>query len=174
MTDLASIARAPWTDGVDSTGLWTYSGPYGLGRVSHRNDRLWGTIVLARKALIAKAVVWHAAAIADGWNSRPTYSHEPEEQAFTLSREGFLVQGLARPCTSDTVGSGQLTCWGPDGLSIPVGEIYDWPAIQAGLTTCENCGTTGVETFRAAFVNRGCADCLPAMKAALETPGWNA
>lgn len=165
--------RGPWTDGINSKGLWTYTGgPSVFDRVAHRNDALWEQIVEARKLLITKALAWRESAMRDGWNSRPTYPSEPESQAFTLSREGYKVHGLARPETKDTVGSGQITCWGPDGLQIAVGESYDWPAIKAGMRTCAYCHKSGVKTERVGFAGRCCAECLPAMRAAIETPGW--
>lgn len=167
--------RAPWTDGIDRNRerLWTYSGgPSHFDRVSHRNDAMWAQVVEARKLLIEKALAWRDAAICDGWNSRPTYDHEPENKAFTLSRDGYKVLGLARPETKYTVGSGQITCWGPDNLQISVGETYDWGAIQAGMTICAYCHKTDVKTERVGFAGRCCAECLPAMRAAIERPGW--
>ena len=168
--------RAPWTDGIDSKGLWktVQTGPSFLfDRKSTRNDAMWAQIVEARKLLIQHALAWRQAALADGWTSRPTYpDHEAEETAFTLQRLGFIVQGLARPATSDTVGSGQIRCWGPDGLAVEVGETYDWKAIGLGLSTCGYCKASPVETFRVGFAGRCCAICLPDMKRAIEVPGW--
>lgn len=172
------IKRTAWDDGIGNKGLWTtvQTGPSFLfDRRSTRNDVMWSEIVEARKLLIAKALAWRAAAQADGWRSAPTYpGNEAEERAFSLTRDGFTVQGLARHATQHEVGSGQISCWGPDGLHIPVGETYDWKAIQAGVTTCLNCHTENVATFRVGFAGRYCFVCLPAMRAAIETPGWNA
>ncbi|HCE07501.1 MAG TPA: hypothetical protein DEQ40_02660 [Oxalobacteraceae bacterium] len=169
--------RQPWEDGIGNKGLWTtvQTGPsFLLDRVSHRNDALWAQIVEARKLLIEKALAWRAAALRDGWSSHPTYQCEPEQRAFSLNRNGFHVQGLARPSTKDTGGSGEITCWGPDGLHIAVGEIYDWAAIRAGMTTCAYCHKIGVPTERVGFAGRCCAGCLPDMRKVIETPGWTA
>ncbi|WP_298800045.1 hypothetical protein [uncultured Devosia sp.] len=169
--------RAPWTDGIGNEGLWTtlQTGPsFLLDRKSTRNDAMWDRIVEVRKLLIEKALAWRESAIRDGWASRPTYGHEPEHQAFSLDRAGFHVSGLARPATEDTVGSGHIECWGPDGLHIAVAETYDWPAILDGVTTCGYCHKTGVDTKRVGFAGRCCASCLPDMRKAIETPGWDA
>jgi hypothetical protein len=164
--------RKPWTDGIDSKRLWTYTPGDRFTRKSIRNDALWGAIVLARKELIAKALAWREAAMADGWSSQPTYEHESELTAFRLVRDRFQVQGLARPETKDTVGSGEISCWGPDGLHVPVGETYDWPAILRAVETCQYCKAHPVKTERVGFAGRCCAACLPDMRRRIETPGW--
>ena len=126
----------------------------------------------ARKVLIAKALAWREAAIADGCDSRPTYQHEDEMTAFRLTRDGFIIQGLARPEDELSVGSGEINCWGPDGLHIPVGETYDWESIQRAVSTCGYCGDHPVKTERVGFAGRCCAKCLPEMRTRIETPGW--
>ena len=170
MTD--TLERAPWKDGIGNTGLWTYSTADRFTRKAIRNDRLWDKIVEARRSLIAAALAWREAAIADGWESRPTYQHEDELSAFRLTREGFVIQGLARPATATTVGSGELSGWGPDGLHIPVGETYDWNALKLAVETCGYCARYPVKTARVGFAGRSCEECLPTMRARIETPGW--
>lgn len=164
--------RKPWKDGIDSTGLWTYSSGDRFTRKSIRNDALWGKIVEARKPLIAAALAWREAAIADGWTSKPTYGHESELTAFTLERDGFKIQGIARPCEPGTVGSAELSCWGPDRLAIPVGETYDWEAIKSAVETCGYCSAHPVKTKRVGFAGRCCDACYPEMQRRIETPGW--
>jgi hypothetical protein len=164
--------RKPWNDGIESAGLWTYSSTDRFTRKPIRNDQLWNKIVEARKSLIAAALAWREAAISDGWESRPTYQHEDEISAFRLTREGFIIQGLARPATKDTVGSGELSGWGPDGLHIPVGEIYDWEALNRAVYTCGYCQKNTVKTSRIGFAGRCCEECLPTMRTRIETPGW--
>lgn len=164
--------RAPWKDGIGNDGLWTYSGGDRFDRKSIRNDELWFRIVEARKVLIAAALAWREAAMADGWESRPTYQHEDELTAFRLTRDGFVVQGLARPTTGEFVGTGEIHCWGPDGLHIPAGEIYDWAELQRAVKTCGYCGAHPVWPVRVGFAGRCCPACLPAMRKAIETPGW--
>jgi hypothetical protein len=164
--------REPWKDGIGNDGLWTYSSNDRFTRKPIRNDRLWEKIVEARKALIAAALAWREAAIADGWESRPTYQQEDEMTAFRLTRDGFIIQGLARPESELSVGSGELSGWGPDGLHIPVGEIYDWNALKTAVETCGYCGAHPVKTERVGFAGRCCEACLPAMRERIETPGW--
>jgi hypothetical protein len=166
------VERKPWKDGIDSAGLWTYSSADRFTRKSIRNDALWERIVEAREFLIARAIVWRERAIADGWTSRPTYEHESELTAFTLERDGYKVQGIARPTAPESMGHAEISCWGPDRLHIPVGETYDWNAIQRAVETCGYCGTYPVKTERVGFAGRCCAACLPKMRAAIETPGW--
>lgn len=169
------MERQPWEDGIDlrAIPIWTYSGPYCIGRVSHRNNARWAEVVEARKILIAKALAWRDAAVADGWSSAATYpSSEDELRAFSLFRDSFHVQGLARPETKYTVGSGSISCWGPDRLTIPAGETYDWPALQAAVRTCTHCHKSDVPTHRVGFAGRVCAECLPEQRCAIETPGW--
>lgn len=166
------IERKPWTDGIDSKSLWTYSGPDRFTRKAIRNDALWNEIVETRKGLIAKALAWREAAMADGWESRPTYQHEDEIMAFRLTRDGFVVQGLARPETELSVGVGEINCWGPDGLHIPTGEDYDWKSLNKAIETCGYCGAHPVKTERVGFAGRCCVECLPEMRRRIETPGW--
>lgn len=161
------IVTAPWADGIDSKGLWTYTPGDRFTRKPIRNDALWDRIATARKKLIAKALAWREAAMADGWQSAPTYSHEDELRAFRLTRDGFVVQGLARPADDKTLGVGEISCWGPDGMSIPAGEFYDWAAIKAGIETCHYCGAHPVKTERVAFAGRACAECGPKERAKL-------
>lgn len=168
----AITERKPWKDGIDSTELWTYSSTDRFTRKAIRNDALWDKIAGARESIIAAALAWREAAIADGWTSRPTYDHENELTAFTLERDGFKVQGLARPSQPESMGHGEISCWGSDGLHIPVGEVYDWDAIQRAVETCGYCGTHPVKTERVGFAGRCCAACLPTMRARIETSGW--
>ena len=170
MTD--ALDRAPWKDGIKTDGLWTYSSGDRFTRKPIRNDRLWGEIVEARKVLIAKALAWREAAMADGWESRPIYQHEDELTAFRLTRDGFVVQGLARPEGELSVGSGEIHCWGPDGLHIPVGEVYDWGNLNRAVETCGYCSAHPVKTTRVGFAGRCCEACLPRMRKQIETPGW--
>lgn len=167
-----SQERIPWKDGIDGTGLWTYSGGDRFTRKPIRNGALWETIVEARKTLITKALAWRGAAIADGWESRPIYQHEDELTAFRLTRGGFVILGLARPETEHSVGSGELSGWGPDGLHIPVSETYDWSALMRAAETCGYCDAHPTKTKRVGFAGRCCDACYPEMQKRIETPGW--
>ncbi len=99
-----------------------------------------------KEAEFAAVAAWRDAAVADGWDRRPTYI-----MPFVAS----------------------ISLWGPDGLAITPPATYDWPAIQAGATTCRACKKVGVKTVRYSFAGRCCEACLPAMRAAHEKPGWN-
>ena len=160
------MTETAWKDGIDNSKLWTYSGPK-FQRKSHRNEKLWAEIAAARRLLIAKAIAWREAAIADGWQCRPTYDHEPMEQAFRMTKDGFIVLGLARPETHEACGSGEISAWGPDGMHIPAGETYDWPALKRAVETCQYCGAFPCKTERVAFAGRACEECGPKQRAAL-------
>lgn len=156
--------RRPWTDGIGVNGLWSKR---------QRNEKPWEQISKARVELILKAIAWREAALADGWTIEPTYQqHEPMETAFKMHRDGFLVQGLARPPSATMLGTGEIHCWGPDGLAIHAGEIYDFAALQADLRICHNCAKADVDTMRYSFAGRCCAECLPEMRRVHEQPGW--
>lgn len=163
--------QKPWTDGIDTKGLWTYTEGDRWTRKPIRNDALWERIVEARKLLIQKALAWREDAMADGWQSAPTYSHEPEATAFRLTKDGWIAQGLARPAADDSVGAGTISCWAPDGMHVPTTEIYDWWRLERAAKTCEFCHAFPVETKRVAFVNRACLTCEPIESAKLE-PNW--
>ena len=127
----------------------------------HSPKLSWEQRRAERLPFVEKAKAWRLAAIADGWTSEPTYlGHEPEEHAFRLRKNGFQVQGLARP-GSDLLPTGKIYCWGPDGLTIRVGETYDWSAIQAGVETCMYCDAHPVKTRRVGFAGRACETCAP-------------
>ena len=121
----------------------------------------------------------------DGWQLSATYDTEPADSAITANREGFTVSMLSRdyekmkelfPWMKNSQPKRRYECsisiWGPDGMCIKTPASYDWSAIKAGITTCHHCGKTGVETMRYGFASRACADCLPALKAEHEKPGW--
>jgi hypothetical protein len=117
------------------------------------------------------------AAIADGWEIKPTYgAHEGQDSAASLTRDGYKMIILTRDKTSENrkwkyVAS--IDIWGPDGISIATPELYDFDAIKHGVTTCPVCGATGVKTVRVAFANRACEACAPELRKKLERPGWN-
>ncbi len=120
---------------------------------------------------IAAAHAWREAAIADGWSARPTYEEwEPLESAARLTRDGFTVQMLTRQNGDSYTVS--IHVWGPDGLAIKPPDEYSYPAIVAGVRTCNACDASDVETFAYSFAGRACAACLPAMREQHEKPGW--
>lgn len=130
-------------------------------------------------AAVAWAKAYRVAALADGWTSEPLSRHEDEERWSRLTRDGFTMQVVARSPQAATAHQmeqrkpwGKVSIWGPDGLAIAPPPTYSWPAISAGLRTCEACGTADVETQRFSFAGRCCAACLPVMRAKYEKPGW--
>lgn len=114
-------------------------------------------------------VAWRDAAIADGWEHRPTYgTHESEDRACKLTKDRFVVQVLTR--THEKAKrryEAQVSAWGPDGLAIRVPDIYDWHAIQSAVMRCNYCGACPVETSRVAFAGRACGTCGPQERAKL-------
>lgn len=122
---------------------------------------------------VAAANQWRLDAEADGWKFKPTYGHEPVEHAFRALREGYVIQGLARP-GDDFLPRGSINMWCPEGIDIsPIPIIYPgFDAIKALRNRCPVCGAEGVDTVRVAFANRACNNCAPALRRELETPGW--
>ena len=164
----------PWKDSGVS-GLWQTVGYDDFGRPKQvRNEKLHIRLTFERVRNRVLCEQWRNAAVADGWSIEPTYEHEPQEHAFRLRRDGFVVQGLARPIPGPhgTTPAPQISIWGPDGLAIDPPETYDIEKIRRGAETCGSCGAYPVKTERVAFVNRCCAACAPDQRARLETPGW--
>lgn len=125
---------------------------------------------------VAAADQFRRDAEADGWKFSPTYSTEPVEQAFRGIRDGFVIQGIARPRHDNhMLPEGHIHAWGPDGISLnPLPLVYPgFDALKALVRHCPECGADDVETTRVAFANRACADCAPSLREKLERPGWN-
>ena len=125
------------------------------------------------------AAAYRLAAVADGWESEPLYQNEPEEHAAKLrSAAGFVMHVIARSPddrpehVTRRAPEGGVHVWGPDGLAVRVGRTYSREEIDAGLTTCNNCGARAVRTFRYSFAGRACAACLPEMRRLHERRGW--
>jgi hypothetical protein len=120
------------------------------------------------------AIAFREAAIADGWDAKPTYgASEPMESACTLEREGFKCSVLARvkPPGRYKYEAG-VSIWGPDRLCIRAPKVYDWAIISGSLRKCGYCHATDVETERVGFAGRCCQACLPRVQKQVETPGW--
>jgi hypothetical protein len=127
------------------------------------------------------------AAIADRWSHKATYDSEPEERASHLYREGFVMSVLTRSRENEVLNpargiystshgkwryEAQVHIWGPDGMAIDSGPVYDWGKLTAGLRHCPECGADDVDTQLVGFANRVCADCAPALRKKIEKPGW--
>jgi len=112
------------------------------------------------------------AAASDGWSIKPTYS-EPVECAASLERDGFSMLIIARENGGEKFKyQAQVNIWGPDRLAIAAPKEYSWAKILGALSHCNVCDKDGVEIHRYSFAGRCCADCLPAMRAKHERPGW--
>lgn len=137
-----------------------------------RNLVAWAELIEVRDHNRMVVRAWRDAAIADGWTLEAMFpGHEDVDRAFKLWRDGFHVSGINRPA-GDLLPQAQLNAWGPDGLCLLIPIPYDWERLKTGLRRCNNCGAEDVETQRYGFAGRCCADCLPAMRAEHERPGW--
>lgn len=153
------------------------------GRRSIRIMPVWEAIERERDKARAVAITWREAAIADGWVLTPTYQHEPAESHGTIqigTRIGtFKGHVMTRPNKRGenehdwSLGSGEVTIWGSDGLQIRVPLVYPGiEAIIAATRECFNCGAKDVDTQRYSFAGRCCAKCRPEMQRIHEQPGW--
>lgn len=172
---MTSLSETPthWPWPISIAGLWK---PNPLGGRSILNVEAFNAEKASRLPSIAAALAWRDAAVADGWDVRPTYQHEDVDSAFTLERAGWKVSGLARRGAENEppLGGGEITVWAPDGLQIKVPIVYPGIAELDRMTRwCEHCGREDVHTRRVGFAGRVCDDCHPAVQAAVETPGWN-
>jgi hypothetical protein len=120
------------------------------------------------EAQAREVAAWRDAAVADGWTIQPTYEREPVERAFRLRRDGWVASGLLRPNTGKWKWCAKVDVWGPDGLRVPLpGPVYDWPALQAAVRSCEHCGAADIEPHRYSFAGRACETCAKRLEAAL-------
>lgn len=162
----------PWSDeGVE--GLWKR----GPGGASVRDEAKHNRLTQQRERNRLLCVEWREAAEADGWVFHPTYGdHEPVEHAFRGEREGFVIQGIARP--ERDVGRNRygpeasIHIWGPDGLAIKPPLTYDMDAIRRGARICGYCGQESDDTRRVGFAGRVCPTCDPKVRPSIEYPGW--
>jgi hypothetical protein len=117
---------------------------------------------------------WRIAAEADGWTVAPTYGHEPIEQAWVATREGFKAMGIARPLGAfgSKLPVAKLDLWAPDGLIVLPMPVYDWDEIKRRAEQCMTCGSGPTRTFRVGFVERHCGICVDAARRSVERPGW--
>lgn len=108
-------------------------------------------------------IAWRDAAVADGWDHKPTYSSEAEERAATLNREGYVAHILtrSRSHTGKWLAEAKVSVWGPDGLAIRVPTVYDWSQIKSAVEKCHYCGAQPVKTKRVGFAGRACITCAP-------------
>lgn len=136
---------------------------------------LWEKIAENRKKYLPIVHGWREALEADGWSIEKTYGHEPVEHAWSAKKDGFSVQGLARPISNEDgkVCSPEIHIWGPDGLAIAVPDEYTMQGLIERLRWCSFCPAKNVGTVRVAFANRVCESCLPEARKKYEFYGWN-
>ena len=119
---------------------------------------------------------WFNSAVKDGWVVSEVYpGHEGVETAAYLDRDGFKVMLMRRKEFGQSVQTyGELSIWGPDGLTIPTTPTYDFEAMKKAITSCPHCKAEGVKTSRINFAGRACEKCKsdPAFMAKAEPPGW--
>jgi hypothetical protein len=118
------------------------------------------------------AIAFRDAAVHDGWSIRPTYQSLPVESAATLEKDDFTMQILTLENAGKFKCRASIYIWAPDRLQITPPETYDWKAITAGQSTCNQCGATAIETKRFSFAGRACKPCLPGMREKTEYDGW--
>jgi hypothetical protein len=129
----------------------------------------------SREAEYEDTVNFRNDAIRDGWSIEPTYAGESENRSCTMKRDGYTMMIITRDSGDETnayrYGS-SVAIWGADGLGIEPSFPYNFKTIVDGTKKCDFCHATVEKTFRVAFANRSCKDCLPAAKAKLERAGW--
>ena len=176
------------------------------GKISVRNEERWHVLGAERDIARLIAAAWCANALTDGWTISPTYANEDIDQSATLklfhSPQGlFKAQIITRQnkFTGETwsLGAGEVNCYGPDELTIPVPLEYPGQQyFRDALVTCPHCHTgpnrsyfndaadiddkprkwaaarDPVATKRYSFAGRACEACLPELKRKHEKPGW--
>ena len=150
---------------TDTRGLWQ-------GR--ELNETVHKRLIGERARAVELATAWRLAAEADGWVFEQTYWHAPLEQSFKSLRDGFAIRGLARPSKENSLGSSEISMWGPDGLRVVVPLVYPgMPFFVAACRHCLYCGATDVETVGYSFAGRCCEGCSLEMQRIYEYEGWN-
>src|SRR5580692_4339081 len=141
---------------------------YQAGQFGFTNDP---DLFIAVQQFIADAVV-------DGWAIEPTYRNsESIEQAARLTRDGFVIHTINRSAANGEkprrwLSESMVHIWGPDGLEISTPSQYEFEEIKNGLQKCSECKRIGVKTERVGFAGRCCIECLPKLRAQIETPRW--
>lgn len=121
------------------------------------------------------AVDFRNAAVADGWDIKPTYDeHESVESHATLAKEGFIchVKARVKKPGSTWKYEAEVSIWGPDRLAIIPPKIYNWDEIKANVNQCMVCKTKELVTYQVGFAGRVCEFCLPDARKKYEFPGW--
>jgi hypothetical protein len=157
----------------DFSQPWSDKGVAGLWKNSVRDEAKFQRLVELRTENLRLCNEWRQAAEADGWQFTPTYQHEPVEHAFRGNREGFSIQGIARPNGPGKTPEASIHIWGPDGLAIKPPLCYNMDKIRAGARRCGYCSAEDVDTVRVGFAGRCCLTCEPTIRPHIETPGWN-
>lgn len=138
---------------------------------TNEEDQLWA------------AEQWRNSAVADGWLASPMYPNsEPSDRATRLKHpDGFVAQVLTRNNVTSPPQHGPgkwkyeagVHVWGPDGLAVIAGWVYDMNQLRNGLTSCHYCKASDVPTVRVGFAGRVCSDCRTEVAKVVERPGWD-
>lgn len=111
------------------------------------------------------------AAVADGWQIKPTYGEsEAQDRAATLNRDGYTMMVLTREPPSPHSKwkyEASVNLWCPNGIAIKKPDTYSFAAIQANARNCSFCGAKDVPTGCVAFASRACLTCQPIEQAKL-------
>jgi hypothetical protein len=108
---------------------------------------------------------WEKDLLADGWTAVPIYAdvYTPGLSA-QFKRDGYAVQIYRRADALSEFISG----WGPDSVRIDLPEVYDFPALQAQLAICQECGAEGrTEPVVLRTAKRICPACRTALASEL-------
>lgn len=132
-----------------------------------------------------RMVAYREALKADGWTITNIYKSEPLECSCKGEKDSFVFHILTRdyeimkeihPWIKNSKPRRRYECainfWGPDGLAITAPNVYSYEDLKSAMRVCSSCKEKNVDTFRYSFAGRCCADCLPAMRAQHEQPGW--
>lgn len=139
---------------------------YNNWKQPHHPNLSWDERVAERLPMIAQAIKWCDAAIADGWVLSPTYKLESVDTAFTLKKGGWYVIGIAR-MADKLLGQGEIAAWSPDGTAVPAPLEYNMADLEREAQTCQFCGLYPTKLFRVAFASGACAECQPKEQAKL-------
>jgi hypothetical protein len=112
---------------------------------------------------------WELDLLTAGWTATGIYTrdgkYEPGHTA-QFRRDGFTVQ-IYRFCDSL---SGHISGWGPDGARIDLPKVYDFPALEAQLAICQECGAEGrTEPVVLRTAKRICPACRTALASELSS-----
>lgn len=94
---------------------------------------------------------WRDEAIADGWEHRPLFLGQTEDESVVLELANFqIVLNIAK---------NEILGWGPDYLLIEVPEVYDFNEIYDSIYICHFCHKSVATIQRIGKSLRACPPC---------------